>query len=145
MINPLLPNFSAALEAGLPDAALNSSDMIEQYNETDSPQFVNAAGKNKGLLGGLIGAAAGVGGALLVTDLVNKNNKKKEQKRKAEEEQRQKAEAEANALKEQQAAAELAAAQTPPASPKKSNTMLYVGVGVGALVLFVGVIALARR
>ena len=143
MINPLLPNFSAALEAGLPDAALNSSDMI-QYNETDSPQFVNAGGINRGLVGGLIGAAAGVGGAILAKDLINKNKQKKEQKRKSEEEQRQKAEAEANALKEQQAAAELAT-QTPPTSPKKDNTMLYVGVGVGALVLFVGVIALARR
>lgn len=147
----LLPNFSAALDAGLPEAGLptdvNNNFMQQQYNETDSQLFVNAIG-NKGLIGGVIGAAAGIGGTLLVKDLVNKSKRKKEDKKRQEQEAATAAEAAAAAAAEKDALIknlqDQVSAQTP-ASGGKDKTMMYVGIGVGVLVLLVGVAAIARR
>jgi hypothetical protein len=164
---PPLYYFQESLKSGLPDVpegqelTANYSGSEIMYDENGDEYYVNFlrglknwGQKNPALTGGILGTVAGAGTTLLITDLVNKNKRRQDQNRfNAERQQLQSANAQAS--KQQQALSEeiatlqaqLAAQQTAPMPESgggKNKTLLYVGIGVGALAL-IGIIAAASR
>jgi len=126
---------------------------VNTYDDLGSENYAYAGGKplldtTLGKIGlGVASAGAGFLAGKLISDA---DRKKQQQEIKRANEAADKVRQELESQKKQsaldkQAAADALAALNQPPAPPKSKTMLYVGIGVGALALLGIIIAVSRR
>jgi hypothetical protein len=137
------------------EKSLKESEESMNFNDEE---YVNKIGiTNRDFVSAGIGAAVGIGGSLLISDLVNKDKQKKQQQQFNQQLSQQKTQSEASLaaqnkllLAEQERTKQFEMqiselAKRNQESTGQNKTLLYAGIGVGAIIVIGLIVGIVKK